>query len=33
MPSDANRLAHKVIQIATGEEEDVLPPQAKRSGT
>ena len=31
-PSDASRLAHKIIQIATGEEEDALPPADQRRG-
>ena len=31
-PSDANRLAHRIVQIATGDEEDTLPPSEKRSG-
>ena len=31
-PGDANRLAHRIVQIATGEDEDALPPQGKRSG-
>ena len=31
-PSDASQLAHRIIQIATGQEEDALPPAGQRSG-
>ena len=31
-PTDPNRLGHKIIQIATGEEEDSVPPDQYRQG-
>ena len=31
-PNDTNQLAHKVIGIATGEEEDALPDEGARRG-
>ena len=31
-PNDVNQLAHKVIRIATGEEEDALPAEGARRG-